>query len=53
VFSGHVREHAVDGALIQHPDVDGRIGEAARMLRPLAGLRRAVDLMRAALAPGG
>jgi hypothetical protein len=49
VFSGHVEEHAVDAVLIQHTDVDGRLTEATLMLRPLAGLRRAVDLMREAL----
>jgi hypothetical protein len=50
VFSGHVSEHAVDAVLIQQTDVDGRVREATLMLRPLAGLRRAVGLMREALA---
>lgn len=49
-FTGRVSEHPVDGMLRQQIDSDGLVADAMLLLRPLAGLRHAVAMMRDALA---
>ncbi|HEU4656174.1 MAG TPA: nuclear transport factor 2 family protein [Capillimicrobium sp.] len=48
-LAGRVGDHAIDGVLDERYDADGRVAEITLMIRPLAGLREAVERMAAAL----
>jgi hypothetical protein len=57
VFRARVADAAVDGVLVEQRDDDGLLADAMLLLRPYAGLRAAMDAMRALLdaepLPGG